>query len=57
MEHVKKAMGRWLAIDQGKMQSFCQEFAVELKLVKSYILHLQDLRIHDDLRERGRDEQ
>ena len=32
-----------------EIQSFCQEFAVEPDLVKSYILHLQDLRIQADI--------
>ena len=40
-----------------EIQSFCQEFAVEPDLVKSYILHLQDLRIRADIGEREREEQ
>ena len=40
-----------------EIQSFCQEFAVEPELVKSYILHLQDLRTQADIRGRGREEQ
>ena len=40
-----------------EIQSFCQEFTIEPVLVKSYILHLEDLRIQANLRKRGREEQ
>ena len=37
-----------------EIQSCCQEFGVEPELFKLYILHLQDLRIRADIRERKR---